>query len=114
MNRTPARGFPPVSPGAPAPAGQAGWEQPEPSTVTFRPVRSPAAPQAGGYYDGIGQDRGSGPVPPASMPQDPARGDQAPGDQAPGDQAPGRGAVPAAGAVRGPSAIRPGWWPGWA
>ena len=99
-NRTPARGFPPVSPGAPAPAGQAGWEQPEPSTVTFRPVRSPGALQAGGYYDGIGQDRGSGPVPPASMPQDPARGDQAPGDQAradqargdqaPGDQAPGR------------------------
>ena len=78
-----------MPPGARAPAGQAGWEQPEPSTVTFRPVRSPAAPQAGGYYDGIGQDRGSGPVPPASMPQDPARGDQAPGDQAPGDQAPG-------------------------
>ena len=76
-------------PAAPAPAGQAGWEQPEPSTVTFRPVRSPGAPQAGGYYDGIGQDRGSGPVPPASVPQDPARGDQAPGDQAPGDQAPG-------------------------
>jgi hypothetical protein len=87
MGRTPARGFPPVSPGAPAPAGQAGWEQPEPSTVTFRPRPSPGAPQAGedgGYYDVIGQGRDGEPVPAASMAQDPARDDPAPGDPAPG------------------------------
>jgi hypothetical protein len=75
IGRTPARGFPPVSPGAPAPTGPMGWEQPEPSTVTFRPWPSPGAPQAGdgdgGYYDGIGvgvgHDWDGGPVPPASM-----------------------------------------------
>jgi len=92
--RTPARGFPPVSSGAPAPTGPMGWEQPEPSTVTFRPWPSPGAPQAGddgGYYDGIGtgQDWDGGPVPPASMAPDPALGGSAPGGLAAGDLVPG-------------------------
>jgi hypothetical protein len=89
VGRTPARGFPPVSPGAPAPTGPMSWEQPEPSTVTFRPWSSPGAPQAGddgGYYDGIGQDWDGGPVPPASMTQDPAPGGPAPGGPAPGSR----------------------------
>jgi hypothetical protein len=84
VGRTPARGFPPVSPGAPAPTGPMGWEQPEQSsTVTFRPWPSPGAPQAGdgdgGYYDGIGigHDWDGGPVPPASMA--PALRDPGPG-----------------------------------
>ena len=84
VGRTPARGFPPVSPGAPAPTGPMGWEQPEQSsTVTFRPWPSPGAPQAGdgdgGYYDGIGigHDWDGGPVSPASMA--PALGGPGPG-----------------------------------
>ena len=83
VGRTPARGFPPVSPGAPAPTGPMGWEQPEQSsTVTLRPWPSPGAPQAGdgdGYYDGIGigHDWDGGPVPPASMA--PALRDPGPG-----------------------------------
>ena len=106
-----------MSPGAPAPTG--GWEQPEPSTVTFRPWPSPGAPQAGdgdgGYYDGIGvgvgQDWGGGPVPPASMA--PALGgpdvgylDGGDPDGGDPDGGPRRGAR--GGRSGSPGAIRPG------
>ena len=110
MGRTPARGFPPVSAGAPgtgptrapapapAPTGPMGWEQPEPATVTFRPWPGPGAPQPaddGGYYDGIGQDWNGGPVPPASIGSvsaDPAAagpGTTGPGTTGPGTTGPG-------------------------
>ncbi len=103
IGRTPARGFPPVSPDAPAPTGPMGSEQPEPSTVTFRPWPSPGAPQPGdgdgGYYDGIGigHDWDGGPVRPASMapaPGDPDSGHLDGGylDGADPDPGPRRGA----------------------
>ena len=75
MGRTPARGFPPVSSAGTGPMSR---EQPEPSTVTFRPVPSPGAPQPGdgGYPGEPGRD--DGPVRPASITQDPASGTRSP------------------------------------